>query len=54
MPGLAAWSPPPETRTPQLAFCWAHTRRKFYDIHIATRSPLAEEALRRIASLYEI
>jgi hypothetical protein len=39
---------------PQLAFCWAHTRRKFYDIHVATKSPLADEALRRIASLYEI
>ena len=39
---------------PQLAFCWAHVRRKFYDIHVATKSPLAEEALRRIAALYEI
>jgi transposase len=39
---------------PQLAFCWAHARRKFYDIQIATPSPLAEEALRRIAALYEI
>jgi hypothetical protein len=38
----------------QLAFCWAHTRRKFYDIHVATKSPLAEQALRRIADLYAI
>jgi transposase len=38
----------------KLAFCWAHTRRKFYDIHVATKSPLAEEALRRIAALYVI
>src|ERR1700712_784050 len=38
----------------QLAFCWAHARRKFYDIHVATKAPLAEEALRRIAALYEI
>ena len=37
-----------------VAFCWAHTRRKFYDIHAATKSPLAEEALRRIAALYAI
>ena len=22
---------------PQLAFCWAHVRRKFYDIHVATQ-----------------
>lgn len=39
---------------PQLAFCWAHTRRKFYDVHVATAAPLAAEALRRIAALYEI
>ena len=39
---------------PQLAFCWAHTRRKFFDIHTANQSPLAAEALQRIAALYEI
>ena len=39
---------------PRLAFCWAHVRRKFYDIHVATKSPLAEQALRRIAELYII
>ena len=39
---------------PQLAYCWAHARRKFYDIHVATKSPLADEALRRIAELYAI
>ena len=39
---------------PQLAFCWAHVRRKFYDIHVANQSPLAGEALRRIAELYAI
>src|SRR5215217_2988138 len=38
----------------RLAFCWAHCRRRFYDIHQATGSPLAEEALRRIAELYKI
>src|SRR5690606_21960025 len=32
----------------QEAVCWAHARRKFYDIHVATKSPLAEEALQRI------
>ena len=52
MPGSAAWSPRDVRR--QLAFCWAHARRKFYDIHVATKSPLAEEALRRIAALYAI
>ena len=39
---------------PQIAFCWAHVRRKFYDIHVATQSPLAEEALQRIAELYAV
>jgi hypothetical protein len=37
-----------------LAFCWAHTRRKFYDVHAATNSPLAHEALQRIGALYAI
>jgi len=41
-------------KAPQLAFCWAHVRRKFYDIHAANPSPLAEEALRRIAELYAV
>jgi hypothetical protein len=36
------------------AACWAHARRKFYDIHIATKSPLALEALHRIGELYAI
>jgi transposase len=35
--------------TVKLAFCWAHVRRKFYDFHQATDSPIAAEALRRIA-----
>jgi transposase len=37
-----------------LAACWAHTRRKFYDLHEATGSPIAAEALRRIGELYAI
>src|SRR3954466_7272906 len=38
----------------RLAFCWAHCRRRFYDIHQATGSPLAEEGLRRIGELCEV
>lgn len=38
----------------ELAACWAHARRKFYDVHQATASPIAAEALRRIAGLYAI
>ncbi len=37
-----------------LAACWAHTRRKFYDVHQATASPIAEEVLGRIGALYTI
>jgi transposase len=37
-----------------LAACWAHTRRKFYEVVQATNAPLAEEALRRIGELYAI
>jgi transposase len=36
------------------AACWAHARRKFYDIHVATQSPVAEEALQRIGDLYAV
>ena len=38
----------------RLAFCWAHCRRRFYEIYQATGSPLAEEALRQIRELYRI
>ena len=38
----------------QLAFCWAHARRPFYEFHASTKSPLAAEALARIGKLYEI
>ena len=37
-----------------LAACWAHTRRKFYELAEATGSPIATEALARIAALYSI
>jgi transposase len=37
-----------------LAFCWAHGRREFVDIHQSTASPIAEEVLRRIAALSRI
>jgi transposase len=36
------------------AACWAHARRNFFDVHAATQSPLALEALQRIAALYAI
>lgn len=36
------------------AACMAHARRKFFDVHAATQSPLAQEALNRITALYTI
>ncbi len=36
------------------AACWAHVRGKFFDVHAATQSPLAHEALQRIAALYAV
>ncbi|MEK7438138.1 MAG: IS66 family transposase [Pseudomonadota bacterium] len=36
------------------AACWAHARRAFYDFHQATQSPIAAEAIARIAVLYQI
>lgn len=38
----------------QEAACWAHVRRKFFDLQQAHGSPVATEALERIAALYGI
>ncbi|MCE3249178.1 MAG: family transposase, partial [Geminicoccaceae bacterium] len=52
---------PDTTRLPAGSARWSggggpchHCRRRFYEIHQATGSPLAEEALRRIGELYAI
>jgi len=37
-----------------LAFCWAHLRRRFFEIHAGTASPIAAEALLRIGEIYAI
>ena len=34
--------------------CWAHSRRKLFDVHAATGSAIAKEALERIAGLFKI
>jgi hypothetical protein len=36
------------------AACWAHVRRKFYDIHVANGSAMAAETIERIGALYLI
>jgi transposase len=37
-----------------LAFCWAHWRRDFFDLAKSGPAPIASEALTRIAKLYEV
>ncbi|QVN01546.1 IS66 family transposase [Pseudomonas rhodesiae] len=34
--------------------CMAHARRKFFDLHVANKSQLAEQALHSIGGLYEV
>jgi transposase len=38
----------------ELAFCWAHVRRRFYELAVAGPAPIAREALARIGELYRI
>ena len=38
----------------QLAFCWAHVRRRFYELAVAGPAPIASETLKRIAELYAV
>ena len=37
-----------------LAACWAHVRRKYYEIYVGGHAPIATEALARIRYLYEV
>ena len=52
--GYAGFDQVYETGRIQEAACWAHVRRKFYDLHAAHKSPVAAEAMERIAALYAI
>lgn len=38
----------------QEAGCWAHARRRFFELHVANKSQIAEQALAFIGQLYEI
>ena len=44
-PAIARWR---EKNSVQLAFCWAHVRRRFYELAAAGPAPIASEALERI------
>ena len=50
------YKPEPQTGVPRLTevACWAHARRKIYDVFVETGSPAAREALERIARLFAV
>src|SRR5215813_7504525 len=52
--GYAGFDQIYQTGRIQEAACWAHARRKFYDLEVAHKSPVAREALERIEGLYAI
>jgi hypothetical protein len=52
--GYAGFDKVYETGRIREAACWAHVRRKFYDLQVAHQSPVAQEALERIGALYVI
>jgi len=52
--GYGGYRPLAEKGQVQLAFCWAHVRRRFYELAAAGPAPIASEALDRIKALYAI
>jgi transposase len=50
----AGFNPVYESGRVTEAACWAHTRRKFHDLHVVHATATTTEALRRIAELYAI
>ena len=40
--------------TIRLAYCWAHARRKLFEVARNSTAPIAEDGLKRIAELYKI
>ena len=52
--GYAGYRALAEKGDVSLAFCWSHVRRRFYERVVADASPIASEALQRIALLYAV
>src|SRR6202158_1598922 len=52
--GYAGYRKLAERGDVELAFCWAHMRRKFYELATPGPAPIASEALRHIAEFYAI
>ena len=52
---IGCTAPTPDGEPPLVEVaCWSHVRRKFYDVHHASASPIALEAMERIAALFVI
>jgi hypothetical protein len=52
--GYAGYRKLAERGDVQLAFCWAHMRRNFYELATPGPAPIAREALKHIAEFYAI
>ncbi len=52
--GYAGYRTLAEKGEVRLAFCWAHVRRRFYELAAAGPAPIASEALQRISELYAV
>ncbi|MCW1838745.1 IS66 family transposase [Prosthecomicrobium hirschii] len=52
--GYAGYRVLAERNAVRLAFCWAHVRRRFYELAQSGPAPIASETLGRIAELYRI
>jgi transposase len=52
--GYTAYPKLAERGEVELAFCWVHMRRNFYELAAAGPAPIASEALKHIAAFYAI
>jgi transposase len=54
--GYNALTRPRGNKPPRITHvaCWAHARRRLFEVFEATKSPIAEEGLRRIQALYAV
>jgi transposase len=52
--GYSGYGPLAAAGQVQLAFCWSHVRRQFYDLAKGGNAPIATEAMVRISQLYAV
>jgi len=52
--GYAGYRALAERGDVELAFCWSHVRRRFYELAAAGPAPIASQALERIGQLYAV